>query len=68
MIVIDASVIVDYYAGVEYRRRTARRVVEEVEGLPIYEPRLFLVELLAVLSRYMAEAGSLLRRFGRRLT
>ena len=59
MIVIDASVIVDYYAGVEYRRRTARRVVEEVEGLPIYEPRLFLVELLAVLSRYMAEAGEL---------
>ena len=63
MIVVDASVFVDYlFSSNAERYQKSIGFLEAVEGLPIYAPRILRVELVAVARRlgYKGERRELL--------
>ena len=64
MIVIDASILIDALFNKDPERyRMAISLLKQIEGLPLYAPRIIEVELIAVSRRlgYKAERDKLLR-------
>ncbi|WP_054839720.1 PIN domain-containing protein [Thermococcus sp. JCM 11816] len=52
MIVVDTSLFVDYlFEGNEERYQKASKILESIEGLTVFEPKVFLVEMMAVSKR-----------------
>ncbi|WP_148882917.1 type II toxin-antitoxin system VapC family toxin [Thermococcus aciditolerans] len=61
MIVVDASVFVDlFFEYDESRTRLAERFFEKVNGVPIFEPELFKIELVSQLVRRMKKDEAIL--------
>ena len=61
-VVIDTSVYIDRYSKDPIRKNLAKELFELVEKLVIYEPRIFIVELLCVLSRKTANFKSIISK------
>lgn len=61
MIVVDASVFIDFYSEDENRKSIASSILSYAEKFVIYEPKLFIIELLCVLSRKRKDALEIVR-------
>ncbi|MHA1581767.1 MAG: type II toxin-antitoxin system VapC family toxin [Candidatus Baldrarchaeia archaeon] len=61
-LVIDTSVYIDRYSKDPTRKNLAKKLFNLAEKLIIYEPRIFIIELLCVLSRKTTNFKSIINK------